>query len=389
MNDTVTNAPFLGIIPDQRSEDEKQLQDVQLGEIVASANPVQWTEKATNVIRHFPIFNQNGSGSCVAQTGAKLGGIMYWLDNGKKDYVHFSATHIYQRRNNKPAGGMAGEDVFNIMQQGVTLEELVPSQNMSDEQMDGIKIEKYKEDVGKVFRFGKPVNLPVKDIDTIASVIQTTGKGVMVWFYWTVDEWTLVPVIKNANLDQYAASTCRHSVTAVDFTILGPSNVPNNPEMWGKKALVIDDSWGSSYGAAGQRFITEDFFKARNWYARHVQNFKYNEQPETDLPVNTLKYTFNKNLVFIPWNSKLNLPADPATNAAQHLDVVALQNILKEEGFLAKNVDSTGYYGAMTAAAVLALQKKYLTVPLQDLINLGGKNVGPSTRSFLNQKYSA
>lgn len=379
---------FTGVLFDTRTDLQKQ-GDVHFNELVVSANPVNWVEKTTTNIRKFPIYNQNGSGSCVAQTTAKLWGIMYWLQNGKKDYVNGSATHVYQRRSNKPNGGMAGEEAFAIAAQGVTIEELVPSQNMTDAEMDAVKIPQYKIDVGKIFKFGTPVVVKTGDIDAVASIIQTTGKGVMVWFYFDINEWTVIPTIKNAALDLYAPATARHSVTAVDYTILGPLNVPNNPEVWGKKALVIDDSWGTSYGAAGQRFITEDFFKVRNWYARHVQKFQF-ESPQEDLPpVNNLKHMFNVNLQFIPWDDKNNRPVNVALNNSQHNDVVALQNILKAEGVMASNVASTGYYGAMTAKSVLELQKKYLHVPLQDLINLGGKNVGPSTRTFLNQKYGA
>src|SRR3972149_6546948 len=95
-------------------------------EIITAANPVTWIEKST--WRKFPIFNQDGSGSCVAQTMAKLMGIMYFLKN--QAYVHFSATHIYQRRANKPQPGMGGTDAFDLARQSVTLEELIPSQNM-------------------------------------------------------------------------------------------------------------------------------------------------------------------------------------------------------------------------------------------------------------------
>jgi len=77
-------------------------------------------------------------------------------------------------------GGMAGVDAFNIARKGVTLEELVPSQDMTDPQMDGAEIPQYKQDVGSVFKIGNYVSLPIKDIDTIASVIQTTNKGMMV-----------------------------------------------------------------------------------------------------------------------------------------------------------------------------------------------------------------
>ncbi len=382
---------FTGVLFDQRTEEQKQTDDVHFAELVSSSAPVNWVEKATKDIRKFPIYNQNGSGSCVAQTTAKLWGIMYWLQNGKEDYVHGSATHIYQRRSNKPAGGMAGEEAFAIGKQGITLEDLVPSQNMTDAEMDAVKIPQYKVDVGKIFQFGDPVVLNAGNIEEVASTIQVTGKGVMVWFYFSIDEWTVTPTVKNASLDLYAPSTCRHSVTAVDYTILGQSNVTNNPELWGKKALVIDDSWGTHYGQAGQRFITEDFFKARNWYARHVQKFKF-ETPIDEVviptPVNTLKHMFNMNLKFIPWDTKLNQPSDINLNASQRNDVIALQNILKAEGCMASNVQSTGYYGALTAKSVLALQQKYHVADPQSLIDLGGKNVGPSTRAFLNQKYS-
>lgn len=380
-----TIIPFTGIILDKRTDLEKE-SDIHFSEVVSTAAPVNWIEKPSELIRKFPIFNQGQSGSCVAQSGAKLDGINYWLSNGQDEYVHFSATHIYQRRINKPTGGMSGDDVFNIMSDGVTLEELVPSQNMSDAEMDSVKIPQYKIDVGKIFKTGKKLHLPDGDIESVASVIQTTGKGVMVWFYWTADEWTVVPVIKNPSLNLYANTTARHSVVAVDFTILGPSNVPNNPDVWGKKALVIDDSWGSRYGAAGQRYITEDFFKARNFFAAYTQRFTFDLTDSTE-PSSNLNYVFNKDLSFIPWDSVNNKPKDEALNAAQLQDVIHLQNILKAEGVFAKNVDSTGYYGSVTAEAVLLFQKKYNVASLQELETLKGKRVGPGTRLVLNTKY--
>jgi hypothetical protein len=148
-----------GALLDTRSEEEKA-KDYQFSEIVTSIAPVVWTEKLPTAWRKFPIFNQDSSGSCVAQTLAKLIGVLYWLKNGV--YVHFSATHIYQRRINAPGGGMGGTDAFDIAKKGVTLEVLTPSQDMNDTQMDGIKIEQYKQDVGKIFKLGNYVLGPVK-----------------------------------------------------------------------------------------------------------------------------------------------------------------------------------------------------------------------------------
>src|SRR3989344_6739260 len=163
---------------DVRPESEK-IKDFKFNEIVASVNPVNWVEKTHDQWRRFPIFNQDGSGSCVAQTEAKELGIMRWLKDNI--YVHFSATDIYQRRANRPAGGMAAVDARNIVRIGATLEVLAPSQDMTDQQMDSAAVEDYKREVGGVFAVPNFVEISQRTIDAIASVIQTTQKGVMVW----------------------------------------------------------------------------------------------------------------------------------------------------------------------------------------------------------------
>lgn len=376
MND---NEQFLsGAIIDTRPEEEKE-KDYHFGEIVAATNPVNWVEKPQSAWRKFPIFNQDGSGSCVAQTLAKLLGILYWLKN--QLYVHFSATHIYQRRTNKPSGGMAGVDAFNIARKGATLEELVPSQDMNDLQMDGTEIPQYKQDVGSVFKIGNYISLPIKDIDTIASVIQTTSKAVMVWFYFQRDEWTDAPTIKYSDLNLYAGDTSRHSVTAVDFTLYN-----------GTKALIIEDSWGQFFGLNGQRVITEDFFRVRNWFAAYPINFAFEEQtqpqPQPSPEPGKPKYTFVKPLVFISWDSAKNQPADVALHESQKADVVALQNILKYEGHFPSNASSTGYYGSITAKAVYAFQVAHKVAPLSELDSLRGRRVGEKTIKALNEIYS-
>jgi len=344
---------------DLRTEAEKE-KDYHFEEIVASVNPVNWVEKPRDQWRKFPIFNQDGSGSCVAQTLAKLLGVLYWLKN--QVYVHFSATHIYQQRSNKPAGGMAGVNAFEIAKNGVTLEELVPSQSMSDAQMDAVEIPQYKKDVGAVFKVPNYVQVSARDIETIASIIQTTGKAVMVWFYFQYDEWTEHPVVKNLSLDLYAASTCRHSLPAVDFTLVN-----------GKKCLIIEDSWGPNAGVGGQRVIDEDFFKVRNWFAAYPVNFKFFDESNpapTPVPTPTKpKHTFNIDLQF----------------GMRSTEVTALQNVLKYEGTYPTNTDSTGYFGAITKSAVQKFQDKYGIASAKDP---GYGRCGPKTRAKLNSIYS-
>ena len=350
-----------GATIDTRTEAEKQ-KDYKLEELVTSVALVNWVEKPQSAWRKFPIFNQDGSGSCVAQTGAKELGILRWLKD--KVYIHFSATDIYQRRINKPAGGMGQDDVRKIMAQGTTLEVLTPSQSMNDATMDAVVIEAYKHQVGTVFSVPNYVTDPVKDVEAVASIIQQTSKGVMVWFYFQYDEWNERPVVKNPTLNLNAPATARHSVTAVDYTLVG-----------GKKCLIIEDSWGPGTGIGGQRIVDEDFYKARNWYAGHLMTFKFDSGVEpTPIPTPMPQHKFLRDLA---WNPVY----------FTDIDVKALQDILKYEGLFPTNVDSTGYYGSVTAKAVLAWQKNHKVASDAELDVLQGKRVGQKTRSFLNSIY--
>lgn len=332
MNETLENLPNPGALLDTRPESEKA-KDYKFGEIVSAIEPVNWVEKPQSAWRKFPISNQNGSGSCVAQTLRKMYGVYIWLQTGT--YVDISASHIYQRRTNRPQAGMGGEDVFTIGQKGTTLESFAPSENMTDAAMDAVVVKPFMEKVGETFKLGKYIVVSPTDIDTVASIIQATGKAVMVWFYFKNDEWTNVPTIKYPDLVREAPTTARHSVAAIDFTLYN-----------GKKALIIDDSWGLGYAMNGQRVITEDFFNKRNFFAAHFMNFAFEE----------------------------------GTTVKPHYDetVVSLQNCLKFDGVFPTNVESTGIYGPITASSVSKFQVKYGLHPT------GTGTVGPLTKAKLH-----
>jgi hypothetical protein len=345
-----------GALLDYRPESLKE-KDYKFEELVASAAPVTWVEKKPENYRKFPIYNQNGSGSCVAQTAAKLLGISYFLKN--KEYVHFSATDIYQQRVNKPNGGMGGADVFKIIgANGATLEELAPSQKMTDSQMDSIVIPEYKREVGRVFKVSNYLTIPAGNLEQVASVIQQTGKGVMVWFYFVSKEWTATPTIIDPSLTSGSPRALRHSVTAVDFTLIK-----------GKKYLIIEDSWGPSHGIGGQRLISEDFFNKRNFYAGYLMNFNFDSKP-AQKPV-----------------ARFRVPMEYSPTFKIVEDVKKLQDILKYEGLFPQNVESTGYYGAVTAKSVLEFQLKYAVASETELKALGGKVCGGSTLDKLNKLY--
>lgn len=344
-----------GALIDDRPESAKE-KDYRFEEVVASAAPVAWRKKKESEIRKFPIFDQGRSGSCVAQTGKKQIGVYAFLKTGA--FFPVSASHLYQRRSNRPGGGMIGINAFEVMQKGVAPSAFAPDERMSDSEMDSLVVPPFAEHVGKAFSIGNYFTVKTGDIDLIASIIQETGKAVMVWFYFQYDEWTSRPQVKNKNLDLYAGSTSRHSVAAVDFTITDD----------GKKALVIDDSWGPSAGnGAGQRIIDEDFFRARNWFAAHFMNFAYENGEMTGKP----RHQFLRDMEF-----SATVSYDP--------EVVALQDCLKWEGLFPANVESTGYFGSVTRKAVEGFQQKYDIARKGDA---GFGRVGPKTRSKLNQIY--
>lgn len=383
----MSNNNFPGLNLDPRDAVE-QGKDFLFEELVSSTAPVKWTEKKPENFRHFPITDQNGSGSCVAQTMAKMMGVYVWLKTGS--WLSVSAAHIYQRRVNRPDGGMGGDDVFKIAQAGVTLEQFAPSQNLSDAQMDAVKVSEFMRRFGEIFKIGNYVRVnQVGNIDTVASIIQETGKAVMVWFYFSDGlkprEWKAVPETAHT-IDLRGSNTARHSIAAVDFTLLGKNNLPKQYEKYyGKRAIICDESWGldkdvkdfakitdSIVTFNGQHIITEDFFKARNYFIGHFMNFAFEDQTVPPVPGTKPQATFYADMEYSPVVEYVT-------------QVKLLQDVLKYEGLFPSNVESTGYYGNVTVKAVEAYQLKYdIAGPGTD----GFGRVGPKTRAHLNKKYN-
>lgn len=322
-----------GAIPDIK--DNRDFRFEEIGKVAV----VDWQEKKD--WKTYESFDQDGSSSCVANAVAKMLGIENLKEEGK--FIHFSPRDIYTRRTNKPAEGMYFREAMEIgSKYGATLEQLMPSQGLSETIMNSAEDRTpYDEIIAKTGRGGNYVALPY-DINAIATIL-SRGKGVLLGFMWNYNEWDKVIPTLTDTIPQYC-----HAICATDFGLLN-----------GKKVIAIDESWGLKN--IKQRFLTEDWFTRRcvaSWYFEDLSNKKAIGITE--------KYRF-----------LFDLEVGMSSG-----DVMKLQQLLKEMGFFPANQDCTGYYGGITAKAVLDFQLNYGIVANKD--EAGAGRFGPKTREKLN-----
>jgi len=333
-----------GALSDPRSREER-LKDFKYEELATSIPAVEWREKPMTEWKSYPVRNQSQSGSCVGFSKALELGILNQLEEG--EFVSLSARDIYTRRKNQGAAGMWGQDANQIcIDKGATLETLMPSDNKNEEEINRIEDRRpHKEVIGKIFRAKSWIALPF-NIDAIAHIL-STGKGVNVFFRFAFSEWDRqVPVLTERVFNLH------HSVVATDYTI------------WqGKKALIIQDSWGLRNTNQGRRVLTEDWISRLTWvsYFTDLSNWDLLKKEDLVKP----KHVFKRDLSVGMVNE----------------DVRILQDCLKWLDFFPKTQVSTGRFGGITRSAVKKFQTHYGIQPVLGF-------VGKLTRAKLNELFS-
>lgn len=321
------NKKGLGALEDLRHQSLKDL-DYKHEEVASATSPL-WLKKDS--YRHYPVKDQSNSSSCVANATALIMGIENEIEEG--EYVDLSARDIYTKRFNFPSEGMHFVDALGIAKDyGSTLEVCMPSNGKGEVKMnENIDRKVSDQQIAKIFKAGGYVQLPI-DIDTIASVSEK-GKGILLGFKFNYDEWISTPKLL------HDTAPLHHGVAGVDFTLTNDS-----------KALVIQDSWGNHTSTVnGQRFITEDFLKARCTFAGYLLDLS--NDPEKI----TFKPTFDGS-------------------------IKSLQDILKYEGYFPTTIKSTGYMGAITKNALIKFQTAHNINPPQGYF-------GEITKAYLLANY--
>ncbi len=337
MADEIVNFP--GLIPDPRSEEAKE-KDYQHSEVAPMAVVLKWNRGLQDA-PNYSQRDQNGSGSCVAQSSAKA------LEVLRKEVI--SAHPIYARRKNLGSPGMWLQDAGDIVKKlGTTTELLDPSQKMSEA------------DMNKPVGVTTPINgylyvfADVKNIDEIATAIELYGHC-KITVGCNGAEWSEKPVYSGNPLLNFFHDTC----ATYYFT-----------DENGNKCLRDDESWGLNN--PGHRILTEAFLMARGTGAMyHIPPLP--TPPTPGKP----KFHFTSILSF----------------GQENYSIKMLQDILKYEGLFPINVFSSGKYLQVTAKAVDAFQRKHNVAPISELDALAketggyGRRVGAKTIAMLNHLY--
>lgn len=331
---------FLGVLGNGDETDKIVEFEEAVGSGVAMATSITFEEKDPSAWRSFLHQFQYSSSACVAFTIAKIAQIFYFLRTGRK--IRFSPGWVYRQRKNFPSGGMWIDDVIQIAGGGMITEELYPSENLTEAQINSLPDEPYAGGVAE--EFGIPtnwVNLPI-DLDTIAKSIKKTEKGVMLWFDFGPGEWfnNGIPKILGNN------KPWRHSVTGVDAV-----------KYKGVDYIVIEDSADRQEDTqfGHRKLISREFLSKRCLIARYPLGFKFDPQG----------------------------PQKPSYDGS----VSSLQDCLTFEGVFPSNVTARGYYGAITVQAVKDFQKKYGIVYSGTPETTGFGRVGPRTADKLKELY--
>jgi hypothetical protein len=336
-------------------EDRIDTRDFQWSEVGFGTAPYDWS-KSYNIEEilktKLPVKDQGQSSSCGGQAWASYASALEVFDD--KTFEERSAKFIYAQTY-VPGGGTYGRDNANLfVSQGVAREALLTS--YENGQAPSEEFITRGSDINNACRIDAAqdrafsyANVEI-DIDTVAQAIQA-NKGLILGVRGENNGTWLSPYPKAPS----SVGVWGHWVYA------GKIMMEN-----GIKFIGILNSWGTSVGAKGWQWLSEDYFTSTGIFQvwTHVFN------PNPVVPI--FKYKFIKQMKYGD-NSE---------------DVRRLQTALQINGTFRKTLAPTGFYGAITRKAVLDFQLKYKIADRNYLLSLGGKNSGPLTLKQLNLLYS-
>lgn len=305
-------------LPDNRPE-EKKIKDYSRREIVTAAIPTFTHSKITELTAS--VYNQWYVGSCVPH------GFYTMLEyEGIVPKTGMSQLRLYRKRINYPQPGSVGVDILDNIRSGQSLQSEFPTPVGFTEAkaeamayIEGLKLI-------KDFNYFQHLDTNGKQDFTLIPSDIAAGKAVAIFIYATEEEWAQEYVkIKTPNLKLDQAEV-RHCVCLIPL-----GDFKENNKRW----LSVHDS--AKFGNRHLRYIQDEFLLKRAYFS--VVVFPKNTPNPEPLPV------FQKPLIACEQNQ--------SGQAVRNLQTF----LVTEKKLDAQYV--TGFYGALTAKAVLWWQLEH------------------------------
>jgi len=345
------NFDNLGAIKDEFDGTEYQWSEI-AGHL-AGTSAFDWTtgyDIETKLGFKLNIKNQYNSSSCGGQGFSRLMEAVRDLNLGTQSAKELSAKFLYSQCYVTGGGSSAKGNLGILQNQGDSSETLCPSTSNNtatevflEASSDITTAAKTDAEDAKLLTYSW-VDI---DIDSIAQAVAENG-GVVIGVYG---------VNNGTWLSSYPTPPTSTTGAWAHWLYVGKAKLIN-----GKKYLGFCNSWGSTVGDKGWQWISEDYIP----YIWSTVTLTY-----TPPIVSSFSHTFSTTLKY----------------GQTSMEVVALQHALAVDGEFPYSTYS-GYYGTITASAVLKFQQKYGVASPSVLTSLAGKSAGPATIAQLNKLFA-
>lgn len=325
-----------GALPDTRPEKEQE-KDYLVEEILTGA-PVPFQNKMVEKLT-VTVYSQEYTSSCVPH--AFLTQLEYEGIGNKR-----SQLRAYRKRSNYPSEGSNGVDMYNQIRDGQSpLAEAAVTKGMRESAANALPYVSGQKTLPDFNYF------IFKDYKKIPGAV-AEGRAVTIFIYATTKEWSAEYVTVQEEDLNPSTAIVRHAIVLI----------PKGDFMKdGTEWLSVHDS--APFGKRHLRYISNDFLMKRCYFAAEVMKKQ-----------------------IVPPPVEASTPTQVCAFGERGDNVRALQKYLAKNGYLEAQY-ITGFYGALTARAVLWYQLKKndkFSVNIPQLLAWEGKYWGTESIKSTN-----
>ena len=351
-------------------ESPQDYRDISLSSVV---EPVTLPLSFSVDVSMLPVENQRQIGACVGHAGAKYKQKLDQKDTGR--VIPESPRFLYAVC--KCLDGILSQGTYPrtsmkvLMDYGCATTDTVPNDTTLDHEtyvynrnLNNIPSEAFKD--AETQKIGGYASVDITLDGIQSAVFQSSGCSMLVrvgkeWYTdknglitWNAD--SILPIKPPAVI-----------ISGHEIYVYGYETVGEDMK------IFFINSWSGDWASAGKGWFWWSEYKnfiVEAWTAVDIKNEVLEQVQNLPAP-STFKYNFRNVILY----------------GQRDEDVKNLQIALKIEG-LFRYPEITGYYGDISAEAVLAFQKKYNVASWLELSLLKGRRAGKKTLLKLNQLYN-